>query len=929
MDFTIIKQTSLARSVSEDTHLSSDKTDNSFGKNSQQMYVVKRSGEKEEVRFDKITERIKKLCYGLDPKFIDPIEIAKKVIERLYPGVTTTELDNQSAEIANYSISKHPDYGTLASRLAVSNLHRNTYKSFSEVVQLLYNYRHPKSGKHQPKVSKELYEIVCMDEERTRLINKTIVHDRDYFIQYFGLKTLERSYLKRYGKTIVERPQHLYMRVAIGIHGEDLESAFETYNFLSQKYFVHATPTLFNAGTPRPQMSSCYLLQIAEDSIHGIYKTLKSCAHISKYAGGIGVSIHKVRANESHVAGTDGMSDGICPMLKVFDRTAVYVNQGSRRKGSFAFYLEPWHADVFDFLDLKKPTGSEEHRARNLFYALWIPDLFMKRVEQNGEWSLFCPNEIRTVINPDLDPDEEIDAMKSLSDFYGKEFEDLYVKCEELGLARKKIKAQELWFKILERQIENGVPYMLFKDACNIKSNQKNLGTIQSSNLCTEIIEYTAEDEIAVCNLASQCLPMYVDLEKIFDHEKLGQTTRVVVRNLNKIIDKNFYPVKECENSNFRHRPVGIGVQGLADTFALLRMPFASPEAKKLNCDIFETIYYYSLLESCELAKKYGAYKTFSGSPASKGILQYDMWNIKPDHTKYDWESLKENIKKYGLRNSLLLAPMPTASTSNIMGNNECIEPFTSNIYTRRVLSGEFIIVNKHLMNDLIKLGIWNEDLKNIIISKRGSVQGIDIIPKHIQELYKTSWEIKQKDIIDMAADRGAFICQSQSLNIHMADPTPSKLTSMHFYAWKKGLKTGMYYLRTKSKSQATNFAISKDELEKSEQNLLKLMKEKELEKIKQEKDKTYKLENEDNSSIAEKHEPHKDLSEESDKYYSVEEEDDIDSDIDSDEEDRDSLQKILLDFNLRENTVTKNETQKVEEDDYYSDDSECLTCGA
>jgi ribonucleoside-diphosphate reductase alpha chain len=755
------------------------------------MLVVKRDGRRESVKFDKITARIEKLCYGLESNHIHPVEVAKKVISGIYDGVTTVELDNLAAETAATLTVKHPDYAVLAARIAISNLHKVTSKSFSNTMKRLYKYEDPKTGEHAPLISKETYAII---KKHAAQLDSTIIYSRDYNYDYFGFKTLERSYLMKLSGKVVERPQHMLMRVAVGIHGEDIEKAIETYNLLSEKWFTHATPTLFNAGTPKPQMSSCFLLTVKEDSIDGIYDTLKQCAQISQSAGGIGLSIHHVRATGSYIRGTNGVSNGIVPMLRNFDMTARYVDQGGgKRKGSFAIYLEPWHADVYDFLSLKKNHGKEELRARDLFYAMWVPDLFMKRVENNEEWSLFCPNEAPGLYNS-----------------HGEEFEKLYEKYEREGRARRTVKAQDLWFEILESQIETGTPYMLYKDHANRKSNQKNLGTIRSSNLCTEIMEYTSPDEVAVCNLASISLPKFVTEDGKFDHQKLYEITKVVTRNLNKVIDRNYYPVPEAKNSNMRHRPIGIGVQGLADAFIMLKMPFESAEAKGLNQDIFETIYYAAMETSMELAREEGPYETFKGSPASKGIFQFDMWGVNPDSGRWDWNKLKQNVKKHGVRNSLLLAPMPTASTSQILGNNECFEPYTSNIYTRRVLSGEFVVVNKHLLKDLVELGLWNEHMKNRLISENGSVQNIEEIPQHLKDLYKTTWEISQKAIIEMAADRGAYICQSQSLNIHMQDPNFGKLTSMHFYAWKKGLKTGMYYLRTKAATDAIKFTVDK-----------------------------------------------------------------------------------------------------------------------
>ena len=753
------------------------------------MYVVKRDGRREAVKFDKITARIKKLCYGLNP-LVTPEKVAMKVIEGLYDGVTTSELDNLAAEVAATNTITHPDYALLASRIAVSNLHKNTKKSFSDVVKDLYEYIDPKTDKKAPLISDEVYDIIIKNAD---ILDSTIIYDRDFRYDFFGFKTLERSYLLRLKGEVAERPQQMLMRVAVGIHKDDLDSAIETYNYMSEGWFTHATPTLFNSGTPKPQMSSCFLLTTKEDSIPGIYDTLKQCAQISQSAGGIGLSIHDIRATGSYIKGTNGTSNGIVPMLRVFNDTARYVDQGGgKRKGSFAIYVEPWHADIFDFLDLRKNHGKEEQRARDLFYALWIPDLFMQRVEENGDWTLMCPNE-----------------CPGLADVHGKDFEKLYKKYESEGKGRKAIKAQELCFKILESQIETGTPYMLYKDAANEKSNQKNLGTIKSSNLCTEIIEYTAPDEVAVCNLASIALPKFV-VEGKFDHEKLFKVAYRVTKNLDKVIDANYYPVAEARNSNMRHRPIGIGVQGLADTFILMRQAFESDEAKQLNKDIFETIYYAALTASKDLAIEKGPYESYKGSPVSKGLLQFDMWNVKPSE-RWEWDLLRDEIKKNGVRNSLLLAPMPTASTAQILGNNECFEPYTSNIYTRRVLSGEFIIVNKHLLRDLVKLGIWDDRLKNKLMASNGSIQNIDEIPDNIKNLYKTAWEISQKVLLDMAADRGAFIDQSQSLNIFMENANFAKLTSMHFYGWKAGLKTGMYYLRTKSATDAIKFTLDKE----------------------------------------------------------------------------------------------------------------------
>ena len=757
------------------------------------MLVIKRDKRKESVKFDKITARIEKLSYGLNTKYVKTIEIAKKVIDGLYDGVSTQELDELAAETAATLTTKHPDYAILAARISISNLHKTTSKSFSNTMKRLYTYINPKTGKNASLLSKEVYGII---NKNAALLDSSIIYDRDFSYDYFGFKTLQKSYLLKLDSVVVERPQHLLMRVAIGIHKEDIDAAIETYNLLSEKWFTHATPTLFNAGTPKPQLSSCFLLTMKDDSIDGIYDTLKQCAKISQSAGGIGLSIHNVRATGSYINGTNGISNGIIPMLRNFDMTARYVDQGGgKRKGSFAIYLEPWHSDIFEFLQLKKNHGKEELRARDLFYAMWIPDLFMKRVESNEDWSLFSPDE-----------------AQDLHETYGDDFEKLYTKYEKEGKARKTVKAQDLWFEILESQIETGNPYILYKDAANKKSNQKNLGTIKSSNLCTEIMEYTSPDEIAVCNLASIALNKFVKDDLTYDHQKLYEITKVITKNLNKVIDVNYYPVEEARNSNMKHRPIGIGVQGLADAFILMRHSFDSKEAKKLNTEIFETIYFGAMEASMELSKKDGSYETYEGSPVSKGIFQFDMWGINPDSNRWDWTKLKQKVKKNGVRNSLLLAPMPTASTSQILGNNECFEPYTSNIYTRRVLSGEFIVVNKHLLKDLIKLNLWNDSMKDKLMEANGSIQGFKEIPDDIKHLYRTVWEISQKSIIDMAADRGAYICQSQSMNIHMQDATFGKLTSMHFHAWKKGLKTGLYYLRTKAAADAIKFTIVKEE---------------------------------------------------------------------------------------------------------------------
>ena len=769
------------------------------------MYVYKRDGRKEPVRFDKITARISRLCYGLDPGHIDPVKVTQRIISGVYEGVTTEELDNLAAETAAYMTTVHPDYATLAARLAISNLHKQTTKMFSQVISDLHHYVNPENNKPAPLISKDVYDTVMTHKDR---LNSAIVYDRDFQFNYFGFKTLERSYLLRMHGKVAERPQHMIMRVAIGIHSEDIEGAIESYNLMSERYFTHASPTLFNAGTPHPQMSSCFLVAMKDDSIEGIYDTLKECAMISKTAGGIGIHIHNIRATGSYIAGTNGTSNGLIPMIRVFNNTARYVDQGgNKRPGAIALYLEPWHADIFDFIDIRKNHGKEEIRARDLFPALWIPDLFMKRVEEDGDWTLFSPSE-----------------APGLSDIYGDEFEVLYNRYVEEGRGKKTIKAQKLWYSILEAQTETGTPFMVYKDACNEKSNQKNLGVIKSSNLCCEIVEYSAKDETAVCNLASIALPAFIETSEdgktsFYNFKKLHEIAKVVTRNLNKVINRNFYPVEEARNSNFRHRPIALGVQGLADTFMLLRIPFESKEAKELNIHIFETLYHGSLEASCELAQKEGPYQTYEGCPVSQGILQYDMWNRSPTDL-WDWDTLKTEISQHGIRNSLLLAPMPTASTSQILGYNECFEPFTSNMYQRRVLSGEFQIVNPYLLRDLVDLGVWNESMKQHLITDNGSIQNLPNIPQELKELYKTVWEISQKTIVDMAADRSAFIDQSHSLNIHIRAPTMGKLTSMHFYGWKKGLKTGMYYLRTQAASAAIQFTIDKAIAEHAGQTL-------------------------------------------------------------------------------------------------------------
>ncbi|KAG2654737.1 ribonucleoside-diphosphate reductase large subunit-like isoform X1 [Panicum virgatum] len=785
------------------------------------MYVVKRDGRQESVHFDKITARLKKLSYGLSAEHCDPVLVAQKVCAGVYKGVTTNQIGELAAETAAAMTASHPDYASLAGRIAVSNLHKNTMKSFSETVKVLYMHCDERSGLMAPMIADDVYEIVMKNAAR---LDSEINYDRDFDYDYFGFKTLERSYLLKVGGKVVERPQHMLMRVSVGIHKDDIESAVRTYHMMSQRWFTHASPTLFNAGTPRPQLSSCFLICMKDDSIEGIYDTLSECAAISKSAGGIGVSIHNIRATGSYIRGTNGTSNGIVPMLRVFNDTARYVDQGGgKRKGAFAVYLEPWHPDIFDFLDLRKNHGKEENRARDLFYALWVPDLFMERVQRNEQWSLFCPNE-----------------APGLAECWGDEFQNLYHKYEREGKAKKVVSAQALWFDILKAQIETGTPYMLYKDACNRKSNQQNLGTIKSSNLCTEIIEYTSPSETAVCNLASIALPRLVrekgvpieshpaklvgssgSKNRYFDFDKLAEITSTVTYNLNKIIDVSYYPIESARRSNMRHRPIGIGIQGLADTFILLGMPFDSPEAQQLNKDIFETIYYHALKASADLAAKEGPYETYAGSPVSKGILQPDMWNVVPSH-RWNWSAIREVISQVGLRNSLLVAPMPTASTSQILGNNECFEPYTSNIYSRRVLSGEFVIVNKHLLHDLTEIGVWSPILKNKIIYEDGSVQKVTEVPDALKAVYKTVWEIKQKTIVDMAADRGCYIDQSQSLNIHMDQPNFGKLTSLHFHAWSKGLKTGMYCLRTRAAADAIKFTVDttllKDKQQTSEE---------------------------------------------------------------------------------------------------------------
>ena len=739
------------------------------------MRVTKRSGRVEDVKFDNVTNRISKLTEGLS-ETVDVTKIAQQVFSSIYDGIKTPEIDTLSAEICIGMITSDPDYEILATRITASNIQKRAANNFHIAMRKLH-----KAGI----VTHEVLEV-------SSKVKDEIKPERDFDFGYFGLKTLEKGYLQKIDGEIIETPQYMYMRVAIGIHGHDIDHVLETYEALSKGLFIHATPTLFNAGTPRPQMSSCFLIANKEDSIDGIYDTVKECARISKWAGGIGLHIHDVRANKSHIRGTNGTSDGIIPMLRVYNTTARYVNQAGRRKGSIAVYLEPWHADILDFLEIRLNQGDEEARCRDLFSAMWIPDLFMKRVESDGNWSLFCP-----------------DVARGLSDVYGKEFEELYEKYEADGIATKVVPASEVWKAIIKSQSETGTPYMLYKDACNEKSNHKHLGTIKSSNLCTEIVEYTDKDETAVCNLASIALPKYVDVEKKeFNHEELHRVTKMVTRNLNKVIDKNFYPTENGKRSNMRHRPIGIGVQGLADVFIMLRMTFGSEESRKLNIDIFETIYHASLESSCELAEMYGPYESFKGSPFSKGILQFDMWDRDPKFSgRYDWNAMRELVKK-GTMNSLLLAPMPTASTSQILGNNECFEPYTTNIYLRRTLAGEFVVVNKHLVNDLKERGLWSKEMKDLMVKANGSVQNIIDIPGDLKELYKTVWEMSQKTIIDMAADRGVYIDQSQSMNLFVESPTISKLSSMHMYAWKTGLKTGMYYLRSKAKSRPIQFSL-------------------------------------------------------------------------------------------------------------------------
>ncbi|CAL1141766.1 unnamed protein product [Cladocopium goreaui] len=775
-----------------------------------QMFVVKRDGRSQEVKFDNITKRIRTLCDGLDPRFIDPVPVTQKVVEGFYNGISTAQIDTLAAETCAYMSQKHPDFSTLAARIAASNLHKNTSESFYETCKILFGYTDPQ-GRPAALLSQDVYDFV---EKNATELDAAIEYDRDLGYDYFGFKTLEKSYLLRVHGKIVERPQHMIMRAACGIHCGDLKSALETYDLMSRKFFTHATPTLFNAGTPHPQMSSCFLLKMQGDSIDGIYDTLKLCAVISKSAGGIGVAVSNIRASGSYIRGTNGHSNGLVPMLRNFNETARYVDQGGgKRKGALAVYLEPWHADVFEFLELRKNHGKEEQRARDLFYGLWVPDLFMERVKADADWTLFCPNESY---------DDE--TGKGLMDLFGEDFNRLYLSLEAAGKGRKTVKAQHLWSRIVEAQMETGTPYMLYKDHANRKSNQQNLGTIHCSNLCTEIIEYTADDEVAVCNLASIALPTFANTEgRPYDFQKLYEVTKVVTKNLNKVIDRNYYPVEEARRSNMRHRPVGLGVQGLADAFLMMKLPFESEAARRLNEDIFETIYFAACEASCELAELYGAYETYQGSPVSQGQLQFDMWGVQPKSGRWDWAKLKARISQSGLRNSLLVAPMPTASTAQILGNNESFEPYTQNLYVRRVLSGEFVQVNRHLLKDLIAQGLWNEELRTQLIAHNGSVQKLDL-PEDMKELYKTVWEIKQKIVLDMAADRGPYIDQSQSLNIHMIDATAAKITSMHFHGWQRGLKTGMYYLRTKAAADAIKFTVEVKQL-KPEENAIKALK--------------------------------------------------------------------------------------------------------
>ena len=756
------------------------------------MYVIKRNGQREEVRFDAILERIAGLVDGLDTSFIDPAVVARRVVDGLQENIKTSDLDDLAARVCASMATVHSDFLKLAARIAISNAHKETEESFTAVMKRLHAYVEPKTGRHVPFISDELLDIVTKHGDT---IDAQIDHSRDFdAFDFFGFKTLEgQKYLMKIDGRTVERPQHMFMRVALGIHGYDLESAFNTYRHMSEKDFIHATPTLFNSGTPVPQMSSCFLLAMSEDSIRGIYKTMTDAALVSQSGGGLSVNVHNVRAKGSFIAKSRGSSNGLVPMLRVYNETARYVDQGGKRKGAFCIYLEPWHADVFDFIDLRRNHGAEERRTRDLFLAMWIPDEFMRRVEADGEWTLMCPNEC-----PDL------------YKVHGEEFEKLYRQYEAEGRGRKTIKARELWFSIVDAQIETGTPFMLFKDTANRKSNQRNLGTIRSSNLCTEIIEYSDDKETAICNLASVCVNRFVREDGSYDFARLHEVAKVVCRNLNRVIDRNHYVLPEMEYSNLRHRPMGIGIQGLADTFALLKLEFDEPEARELNKNIFETIYHGAVEASVELAKKDGRYESFPGSPASEGKFQFDLWGVSPDSGLWDWEKTRADMVEHGLRNSLFMAPMPTATTAQIFGNNESIEPFTSNLYVRRVISGEFILINKHLLRDLQKVGVWNEDLRLKLIAERGSVQNIPEIPQDIRNRYRTVWEIPQRSVIDMAADRGPFICQSMSLNIHMRGATAGKLTALHFYAWRRGLKTGMYYLRNTPATEAVQFTVDK-----------------------------------------------------------------------------------------------------------------------
>jgi len=776
----------------------------------EKSFVIKRDGQQEEVKFDRVTDRLQALCGGLNPKYVDPVRVAQKVIEGMYNGIKTADIDTLAAETCAYMSQRHPDFSILAARVAVSNLHKNTSSSFLETSNMLFHYV-DKQGRPSPLLSEEVWQFISAHGQE---LDDALNFQRDYDYDYFGFKTLEKSYLLKLDGRIVERPQHMLMRVACGIHAGDVQAAIDTYELMSQRKFTHASPTLFNAGTRMPQMSSCFLLKMVGDSIDGIYETLQRCALISQSAGGIGVAISNIRANGSYISGTNGRSNGLVPMLRNFNETARYVDQGGgKRKGSFAMYLEPWHADIFDFLELRKNHGKEEQRARDLFYGLWIPDLFMQRVKEDKDWTLFCPNEAF-----------DFKTGKRLMDVWGAEFEEMYTSLENAGLGRTTVKAQKLWNQVLDAQMETGTPYMLYKDAANRKSNQQNLGTIHCSNLCTEIIEYTSPDEVAVCNLASIALPSFVtgDASEPYDFQSLREVTKVATKNLNKIIDRNYYPVPEAAKSNFRHRPIGLGVQGLADAFLLLRYPFESDPARRLNEDIFETIYFAALEASCDLAAELGPYETYAGSPASKGILQFDMWGKVPRSGRWDWAGLKAKIAQHGLRNSLLVAPMPTASTAQILGNNESFEPYTQNLYVRRVLSGEFVQVNRHLLRDLVDRGLWTEEIRQALIYYNGSVQQLEFSEEHaeeaatIKELYKTVWEIKQRAVLDMAAERGPYIDQSQSLNIHMVDCTHNKLSSMHFHGWQLGLKTGMYYLRTKAAADAIKFTVDVSQVKKT-----------------------------------------------------------------------------------------------------------------